>query len=430
MYSWGKQEWKGAWSDGSPEWDAIPEKDRPENADDGSFWMSMDDFCEQFDALTITRTVNTAILSLERTWNCKSFKGRWEGEMAGGCKNEKDWLAHNPQFIIVQRKTSTVHVSLLQVGHSQREDMLVIGFSVFQIEENRRFRLISQNKIFPQAATKPEDATGHTNGEEAKGRKSSAKKMMKKLFKSDEDRAARKAGVRGCKSKYINSREVTVSARLRAGTYMIVPTTFKKGEVGDFLLRIYSNEPTEGQVAKSILERTSGKFCFRKPVQRHRGVVRATILCAANLPNRAGGIVTGEREPDPYVVLKVEKGTARSQGIRHYDPRTGTAARNPEWGVSFVFYVHDPATAQLQLEVRDDIPIFRDPLFGEVTVPLQQYTEPDRVEKSWDVTLPIVPRASPLNRVGSAKVTPGDLQEAAKQSTVTLRLCYTNEIDL
>lgn len=257
MYSWGKQEWKGAWSDGSPEWDAIPEKDRPENADDGSFWMSMDDFCEQFDALTITRTVNTAILSLERTWNCKSFKGRWEGEMAGGCKNEKDWLAHNPQFIIVQRKTSTVHVSLLQVGHSQREDMLVIGFSVFQIEENRRFRLISQNKIFPQAAAKPEDATVHTNGEEAKGRKSSAKKMMKKLFKSDEDRAARKAGVRGCKSKYINSREVTVSARLRAGTYMIVPTTFKKGEVGDFLLRIYSNEPTEGQVAKSILERTS-----------------------------------------------------------------------------------------------------------------------------------------------------------------------------
>jgi hypothetical protein len=434
--SWGKQEWKGAWSDGSAEWDSVPVKDHPENADDGSFWMSMDDFCEQFDALTITRTVNTAMLSLEQTWDCRTFRGTWAGDLAGGCKNEPGWLEHNPQFIIVQRKTSTLHLSLLQEGHGQRDDMLVIGFTVFQIEENRKYRLITRHKVMP---TVPTPNGGGGDGETpAAGdgstatagppSKSAAHSLVKKLFKSNDDRAARKAGVRGCKSQYTNSREVAVSARLRAGTYMIVPTTFKKSETGDFLLRIYSSNPVEGRVAKSVLDRTGG--CLRKPPKRHRGVLRVTVMSCANLPKRAAAIGMSQSDPDPYVVLKVEKATARSEGIRHYDPRTGTATQNPSWGVSFVFYVQDPVTAELVIEVRDDIPIFRDPLFGEVRVGVQQYTEQARLGKSWDVSLPVVPRASPLNKLGGPRVHPAPSPSADNQRTMALRLCYTDETDL
>ena len=48
---WGKQEWKGAWSDGSADWERVPQDQRPENEDDGTFWMAFDDFCENFDSL-------------------------------------------------------------------------------------------------------------------------------------------------------------------------------------------------------------------------------------------------------------------------------------------------------------------------------------------------------------------------------------------
>jgi len=52
MYNpWGKQEWKGAWSDDSAEWERVPKDLRPENEDDGTFWMAFDDFCDNFDTL-------------------------------------------------------------------------------------------------------------------------------------------------------------------------------------------------------------------------------------------------------------------------------------------------------------------------------------------------------------------------------------------
>ena len=44
---WGRYEWKGAWSDGSKEWDENPlvkMRLRPEAKDDGTFWMPWDQF--------------------------------------------------------------------------------------------------------------------------------------------------------------------------------------------------------------------------------------------------------------------------------------------------------------------------------------------------------------------------------------------------
>jgi calpain-15 len=51
---WGVFEWKGAWSDGSKEWQDNPlvkARLRPKDEDDGSFWMPWDDFCRLFDEI-------------------------------------------------------------------------------------------------------------------------------------------------------------------------------------------------------------------------------------------------------------------------------------------------------------------------------------------------------------------------------------------
>lgn len=44
-----------------------------------------------------------------------------------------------------------------------------------------------------------------------------------------------------CKS-YINLREVTERFRLPPGTYVIVPTTYKPHEEGEFILRVFSEK--------------------------------------------------------------------------------------------------------------------------------------------------------------------------------------------
>lgn len=55
----GSKEWNGAWSDGSREWHALSSSERRslrlEEGDDGEFWMSFDDFCDNFTTLNICR---------------------------------------------------------------------------------------------------------------------------------------------------------------------------------------------------------------------------------------------------------------------------------------------------------------------------------------------------------------------------------------
>ena len=53
---WGSFEWKGAWSDHSPEWAKhakIKRLCRPKDEDDGTFWMAWHDFIDHFDSLNI-----------------------------------------------------------------------------------------------------------------------------------------------------------------------------------------------------------------------------------------------------------------------------------------------------------------------------------------------------------------------------------------
>eukprot|EP00924_Labyrinthula_sp_SR-Ha-C_P013517 maker-scaffold_5-snap-gene-5.59-mRNA-1 protein AED:0.00 eAED:0.00 QI:257/1/1/1/1/1/3/207/532 len=61
---WGNFEWKGDWSDDSDMWEKYPKVKKalkPDNVkgDDGTFWMSFDDFFEHFDTIDLCdRTVN------------------------------------------------------------------------------------------------------------------------------------------------------------------------------------------------------------------------------------------------------------------------------------------------------------------------------------------------------------------------------------
>lgn len=64
---WGRFEWKGAWSDGAREWTDHPlvrMRLRPEDADDGSFWMPWDAFLGTFGRLDVCDRTTTRDLQL------------------------------------------------------------------------------------------------------------------------------------------------------------------------------------------------------------------------------------------------------------------------------------------------------------------------------------------------------------------------------
>ena len=94
---WGTFEWKGAWSDGSPEWGKNPKIKkliRPKDDDDGSFWMAWEDFSRIFASIDVcARSTGLRDLNLdamESDGKCRSFLGPLLGCCAG-CASF--WLA-------------------------------------------------------------------------------------------------------------------------------------------------------------------------------------------------------------------------------------------------------------------------------------------------------------------------------------------------
>merc|ERR1712150_15699 len=63
--TWGPDlKWRGAWSDGSGEWEKFPEVRRhhlkPEHQAAGRFWMAWPDFCQLFDHVEVCTMKNSA----------------------------------------------------------------------------------------------------------------------------------------------------------------------------------------------------------------------------------------------------------------------------------------------------------------------------------------------------------------------------------
>eukprot|EP00440_Ansanella_granifera_P071375 gb/GFBE01077461.1/.p1 GENE.gb/GFBE01077461.1/~~gb/GFBE01077461.1/.p1 ORF type:complete len:102 (+),score=8.85 gb/GFBE01077461.1/:1-306(+) len=77
--------WRGAWSDGSKEWDRFPEVRRhhlrPEHQAAGRFWMSWADFCELFDHVEVCPMASSA---RKASYAPRTLRGRAAGRPRNG----------------------------------------------------------------------------------------------------------------------------------------------------------------------------------------------------------------------------------------------------------------------------------------------------------------------------------------------------------
>jgi hypothetical protein len=234
---WSYGEWKGAWSDDAPQWtEEIKKALNVTFGDDGEFYMNYDDFCKNWTNIDCVRVFNDpyenylakkriaaeqgndftlefdSVLSsslFQRNWNCALRKGAWTRETAGGVFSSNTARSkHNPQFIFHLHEPSNVVVSLMQFDFryygDDKDESFPIGFHMLK----HKGKYNNQNPH-----------------------------QSDRIFTCDPDTLV-------LKSKFEYSREVAVDAKLDAGIYVIVPSTYHPDLLSSFTLRVFvENKP-------------------------------------------------------------------------------------------------------------------------------------------------------------------------------------------
>jgi calpain len=223
---WGRSEWNGAYSDQSSEWRSIPESTKKEMGlevkEDGEFWMTFADFKKYFTQVEMCHLSPDLIVKdakqSHKNWKIQTFEGEWvKGVSAGGCRNYVDTFWLNPQYVVSlkepdvgdQEGLCTVVVSLMQKNRRIRKNaeigFLHMGFAIYKVTD-------------AQLKEKP---------------------MKKDFFLYNMSVAQAPT--------FVNIREITCRFRFEPGNYLIIPSTFYEGQVGEFLIRIFSESHNELQ---------------------------------------------------------------------------------------------------------------------------------------------------------------------------------------
>ncbi|CAB4069199.1 CAPNN [Lepeophtheirus salmonis] len=159
---WGNEaEWKGPFSDGSAEWQFIPDEEKEligvDFGQDGEFWMTYKDF-------------------MKPKWSVTTLHGAWiPGQSAGGCRNFIGSFASNPQFRITivdpdendDEDLCAVIISVMQKGRRAMRDegldVLTIGFALYYLKDpsahevSTRFRLPVGTYVIVPSTFKPDE---------------------------------------------------------------------------------------------------------------------------------------------------------------------------------------------------------------------------------------------------------------------------------
>ncbi|NP_001080808.1 calpain 5 L homeolog [Xenopus laevis] len=290
---WGEREWNGPWSDSSEEWQKVSKSEREKLGvtvqDDGEFWMTFEDFCKYYTDIIMCRLINTSYLSIYKTWEEAVLRSSWTKHedplqnRSGGCLNHKSTYLQNPQFVFdVKKPEDEVLVCLQQkTKRTTRKDgkaeNLAIGLEIHQVELNRKFRM---HTLQPKVAS----------------------------------------------SIYINSRSVFLRIDLKEGRYVVIPTTFDPGHTEEFLLRIFTDVPSNCCELK-LDEPT--RTCWSGLCGYPQLVSQVHVVSALGLKNQ-----DSDGGADPYVIISCEGNKVQSPVIKD--------CLEPKFNVKGVFYRKKP----------------------------------------------------------------------------------------
>ena len=208
---WGATEWKGKFSDGDAKsWTKrLRAKLEFVKADDGSFWMTFADFSRHFSGIHVCRVLDGA------TWASARALGAWKGPTAAGARDE----FANPQFaLIVAGQPVDLVVTLVQDdtrGHSG------------DAAEDRPIHL---------AIYAGDRRLSRGGGDDGGG-------------------GRRRGGGGGAPPRALNDtgsykygREVLLEPTLNPGSYVVIPSAYKKGSEASFTVRVFWRKDSDASV--------------------------------------------------------------------------------------------------------------------------------------------------------------------------------------
>ncbi|MCI4379401.1 hypothetical protein PGIGA_G00227760 [Pangasianodon gigas] len=314
---WGEKEWNGPWSDSSEEWQRVSKSEREKLGvtvrDDGEFWMTFEDFTKHFTDLILCRLINTSYLSIHKTWEEDVKFGSWSRHddslknRSGGCINNKATYLQNPQYVFDVKKPEDEVLICLQQKDKRSQlkegkgENLAIGFDIQRVELNRIYRMHQ-----PQ------------------------QKM--------------------CSSVYINSRSVFLRKDLKEGRYVIIPTTFDPGLQGDFMLRVFTDVPSE---CKELSLDEPPQTCWTGLCGYPQLVTQVHVMKAVGLEGQ-----DSDRSSDPYVIISCE-------GEKVHSP-VHKDTLSPEFDVKALFYRKKPKE-QIRIQIYNKN-VLSDSFLGQVTL--------------------------------------------------------------
>ncbi|XP_029964317.1 calpain-12 [Salarias fasciatus] len=246
---WGFIEYRGPWSDKGKEWDDVDqsEKQRIElkRKEDGEFWISAEDFSNLFHIVELCSLKPDSLEdgntpSAQAAWTISEHEGSWiPGSSAGGSRRYRKTFWQNPQFELTLReqddpeqeeeeedeededgeedeemtaeekkreekqkqkgKKCTVLVELLQKNRRQRDKIhfLYIAFHVYKVESELQGVCLTQSFFLKNRPV-------------------------------------------GRSGKYKSQRGVWRKLHLDPGNYIIVASSYRPNQPGDFFVRIFS----------------------------------------------------------------------------------------------------------------------------------------------------------------------------------------------
>ncbi|XP_055028979.2 calpain-3 isoform X2 [Misgurnus anguillicaudatus] len=230
---WGQIEWNGPWSDNSKEWETISKSEREklqqQNAEDGEFWMSFEDFKKNYTKIEICNLTPDALEDDKlHKWTVSVNEGRWvRGCSAGGCRNYPDTFWTNPQY----------RLRLREKDDDSEDNEMACSFVISLIQKNRRRERKMGANLF---------TIGFSIYEVPKEMHGNKQHMPKDFFLANNSKARSKA--------YINLREVTQRFCLSPGEYVIVPSTYEPHQECDFLLRVFSEKKNTSEEIENRIE--------------------------------------------------------------------------------------------------------------------------------------------------------------------------------
>jgi calpain len=207
------------------DWDYISDEDKARvgaaDEDNGIWWMPYTDFVANYSDATICSIgpdFDDDGVATGDSWLLSQAHGAWvAGETAGGCRNDVDYYATNPQYLLELKEADDFDPSV-DDADQEGKCTTVIGL----MQENRRAgRADGLKNLY--ITLNVYKVSGPIEG-----------KLDGNFF-----RRHRQVVNTG---KYINQREVTLTADLLPGHYVLVPSSYNKDKDGTFLIRIFTEK--------------------------------------------------------------------------------------------------------------------------------------------------------------------------------------------